>query len=158
MKNPQRLELLNNEYTMLQQFYQDIDNRGLTIKGWSVTVSLAGIGAGLLYSGWIFLGVMGAALLFWYLEGYWRGLSFFFSRRILAIEAAIREGTWKEMDPLQIYHAWDEAYQVSGPDITIHAETPQPLASRPCCYHQSAPVRPGDHRHHQPPIWVDIPT
>ena len=114
MKNPQRLELLNNEYTMLQQFYQDIDNRGLTIKGWSVTVSLAGIGAGLLYSGWIFLGVMGAALLFWYLEGYWRGLSFFFSRRILAIEAAIREGTWKEMDPLQIYHAWDEAYQVSG--------------------------------------------
>jgi hypothetical protein len=53
-------------------------------------------------------------LLFWYLEGYWRGLSFFFSRRILAIEKAIRENDWEEMQPLQTYYAWDQAFKKHG--------------------------------------------
>jgi len=109
-----RLDLLKSEYMMLQEFYEDIDHRGLLIKSWSVTVAVAGVGAGVVYSKFLFLGVAVAALLFWYLEGYWRGLSFFFSRRILEIEKAIRKGKWKELEPLQVYYAWDKAYKVHG--------------------------------------------
>lgn len=110
-----RLDLLKSEYVMLQEFYEDIDHRGLTIKGWCVTVAVAGIGAGVAYqSSILFLAVTITALLFWYLEGYWRGLSFFFSRRILEIEGAIREGEWTETIPLQVYHTWDRAYQQHG--------------------------------------------
>jgi len=114
MDKSERLAMLKDEYAMLQEFYEDIDHRGLLIKGWSVTVAIAGIGAGVVYSPFLFLGVFVAALLFWYLEGYWRGLSFFFSRRILDIEKAIRDGDWVEMDPLQIYYTWDKAYKKYG--------------------------------------------
>jgi hypothetical protein len=114
MDKSERLAMLKDEYAMLQEFYEDIDHRGLLIKGWSVTVAITGIGAGVVYSRVLFLGAFVAALLFWYLEGYWRGLSFFFSRRILDIEKAIREGDWVEMDPLQIYYTWDKAYKKHG--------------------------------------------
>ncbi len=114
MKKDARLDLLKSEYVMLQEFYEDIDHRGLTIKGWCVTVAVAGIGAGVVYARVLFLAVTIAALLFWYLEGYWRGLSFFFSRRILEIEQAVREKAWKETLPLQVYHTWDQAYQEHG--------------------------------------------
>jgi len=45
-----RADLLKDEYIMLQQFYEQIDNKGLTIKNWSITVALAAIGTGILYN------------------------------------------------------------------------------------------------------------
>ena len=86
MRSEDRVTLLKDEYIMLQQFYEDVDRRCLTIKGWGVTVATATIGAGLLYSRHLFLGAFAAALLFWYLEAFWRGLTFFFAQRIKKLE------------------------------------------------------------------------
>ena len=49
MNSEQRAEFLKDEYIMLQQFYEDIDEKGLTIKSWSITVALAAVGAGIVY-------------------------------------------------------------------------------------------------------------
>jgi hypothetical protein len=107
--------LLKDEYIMLQQFYEDIDEKGLHIKGWSITVSIASFGAAMLYDRReAFLIAAGAALAFWYLEAYWRGLSYFFSARIKEIEAGFQGGEWKEMRPLQVYSVWTREYDRSG--------------------------------------------
>jgi hypothetical protein len=109
-----RISLIKDEYLMLQGFYEDIDNRCITIKGWSITAGLAAIGAGFVYSELLFLAAVFTSFLFWYLEGYWRGLSFFFSRRILEIEAGIRAGEWDSLTPLQVYHSWERNFDQHG--------------------------------------------
>lgn len=109
-----RIGLIQAEYTMLQGFYEDIDERCITIKGWSITAGLAAIGAGFVYSEVLFLAAVFTAYLFWYLEGYWRGLSFFFSKRILEIEAGIRAGEWETFVPLQVYASWDRNFKQYG--------------------------------------------
>ena len=49
MNEDKRIELLKDEYIMLQHFYEDIDSKGLTIKNWAITVALPVIGTGLFY-------------------------------------------------------------------------------------------------------------
>ena len=102
--------LLKDEYVMLQQFYEDIDEKGLNIKNWSVTVALATIGAGLVYNKNILLLTFAAAIMFWILEGYWRGLSYFFVLRIKEIEKAFADGKEADVVPLQVYSTWGRAY------------------------------------------------
>lgn len=114
MNQDQKIDLLKDEYTMLQGFYEDIDERCITIKGWSISAGLAAIGAGFVYSDLLFLAAVFTSYLFWYLEGYWRGLSFFFSRRILEIEAAVREGDWGAVVPLQVYDSWERNFKLHG--------------------------------------------
>ncbi len=70
MNNEKRADLLKDEYIMLQNFYEDIDNKGLTIKGWSITVAVAVIGTGILYRKEVLLVGVVVALVFWYLEAY----------------------------------------------------------------------------------------
>jgi len=89
MNEDKRADLLKDEYVMLQQFYEDIDSKGLTIKNWAITVALAAIGTGILYSKVVLLVGFVASLVFWYLEAHWRGLSYFFSVRIKNIELAL---------------------------------------------------------------------
>ncbi|MCB2178831.1 hypothetical protein KQH61_05405 [bacterium] len=115
MKKEILANLLKDEYIMLQQFYEDIDQKALNIKGWSITVATTSFGAALVYDKKeAYLISVVAGVLFWYLESYWRGLSYFFSRRIIEIEAGIREGKWKEMLPLQVYSVWEREYKESG--------------------------------------------
>ncbi len=109
----QQAEFLKDEYIMLQQFYEDIDEKGLTIKSWAITVALAAIGTGIVYRKEVLLAGFFAALVFWYLEAYWRGLSHFFSARIKIIEAAFQTKEWKEEAPLQVYATWEKEYQES---------------------------------------------
>lgn len=111
--------MLKDEYVMLQQFYEDIDEKGLNIKNWSVTVALATIGAGLVYHKNIFLLTCAAAIMFWMLEGYWRGLSYFFVVRIKQIEKIFASGRAEQETPLQVYATWEEAYRQKG-DRTLH--------------------------------------
>ena len=89
MDAKQRTDLLKDEYVMLQGFYQDIDEKGLNIKNWSITVALAAIGAGFFYHRNIFLLSFVTAVMFWVLEAYWRGLSYFFVVRIRDIDGSI---------------------------------------------------------------------
>lgn len=114
MDKEHRLQLLKDEYVMLQGFYEDIDRRCLMIKNWDVTVGLAALGAGALYSGLFFLGAFLAAIMFWYLETYWRGLGYFFARRIKQIEAGLSDKGWEKMAPLQTYHTWEQEYDKVG--------------------------------------------
>jgi hypothetical protein len=111
MNDDKRADLLKDEYIMLQHFYEEIDSKGLTIKGWSITVALATIGTGVLYRREILLVGFLSALVFWYLEAHWRGLSHFFSTRIKDIEAAFRADTWTQQVPLQVYDTWGKEYQ-----------------------------------------------
>ncbi|HET9910846.1 MAG TPA: hypothetical protein VFQ13_03095 [Anaerolineales bacterium] len=113
MNIEQRAEFLKDEYIMLQQFYEDIDEKGLTIKNWAITVALAAIGTGIVYRREVLLVSFFASLVFWYLEAHWRGLSHFFSARIKVIEAAFQTKEWKEEAPLQVYATWEEEYRKS---------------------------------------------
>lgn len=105
--------LLKDEYVMLQQFYEDIDEKGLNIKNWSISVALASIGTGLFYDRNVLLIASAAAFMFWILEAYWRGLSYFFVVRIKNIEKAFAEGSEESEIPLQVYSTWDNAFAES---------------------------------------------
>jgi hypothetical protein len=108
-------DLLKDEYIMLQNMYEDMDSKGLTIKNWAITVALAIIGTSILNESknllWL---AFAASFVFWYLEAYWRGLSHFFAVRIQNIEAAIQNGTWEKELPLQVYSTWSKEYKHSG--------------------------------------------
>jgi len=114
MNEDTRADLLKDEYIMLQNFYEDIDSKGLTIKNWAITVALAAIGAGVVYSKEILIVGFFAALVFWYLEAHWRGLSHFFSTRIKDIEAAFQTDNRKTVLPLQVYSTWTNEYKRVG--------------------------------------------
>src|SRR5262245_61407886 len=113
MNEDKRIDLFKDEYIMLQQFYEDIDSKGLTIKSWAITVALPAIGTGILYRKEVLLIGLFASLVFWYLEAYWRGLSHFFSARIKAIELVFQNGKWNEEVPLQVYSTWAAEYKKS---------------------------------------------
>ena len=114
MMEEKRAELLKDEYVMLQNFYEDIDAKGMTIKSWAITVALATIGTGLLYRKEVLLIGFFVSLGFWYLEAHWRGLSYFFAARIRNIEAAFRTDAWKAEVPLQVYSTWTDEYKKVG--------------------------------------------
>ena len=119
METKQRADLLKDEYIMLQQFYEDIDNKGLTIKSWAITVALAAIGAGIVEKNDMILWAgLAASVMFWYLEAHWRGLSYFFSARIQEIEQIFYEGRLETEVPLQVYSTWEKEYRKVG-DRTI---------------------------------------
>jgi len=105
---------LKDEYIMLQNFYEDIDSKGLTIKNWAITVALATIGAGFLWRKEMLLVGFFVALAFWYQEAYWRGLSYFFAVRIKDIEKAFRSKKLEDETPLQVYSTWTDEYQKVG--------------------------------------------
>jgi hypothetical protein len=103
--------ILKDEYVMLQGFYEDIDGKGLNIKNWSITVALASIGAGIVYDKNVLWLTFAASIMFWVLEAYWRGLSYFFVVRIKEIETAFANGEAETTVPLQVYTTWSEAYK-----------------------------------------------
>lgn len=119
MANRNYSGMLKDEYVMLQEFYEDIDEKGLNIKNWSMTVALATIGAGLVYHRNILLLTVAAAIMFWILEGYWRGLSYFFVVRIKEIEDIFASDRAEQEAPLQVYSTWEKAYREKG-DRTLH--------------------------------------
>jgi hypothetical protein len=106
------VDLLKDEYIMLQTAYGDMDGKGLTIKNWAITVALAIIGTSYLKDNknllWL---ALAASFVFWYLEAYWRGLSHFFAVRIQEIEKAIQTGDWENELPLQFYSSWSKEYE-----------------------------------------------
>ena len=108
-----RVDLLKDEYVMLQNFYEDIDAKGLNIKNWSISVALASIGAGFIYHRNVFLLGCGTAIMFWILEAYWRGLSYFFVVRIRDIESAFANKKEEKETPLQVYSTWERAFDKS---------------------------------------------
>ena len=103
------MDNLKDEYFHLQTLVEQFDARALTIKGWSVTLSMAGIGAGVLEENRLVIAAAAAAaLLFWIVEAIWKSFQHSFYKRILDIEKAVLEN--KEIAPFQISTSWRASF------------------------------------------------
>src|SRR5579871_824456 len=102
--------LLKEEYFHLNEVVEDFDQRALLIKGWSVTVSMVGIAAAFSEkaSYHVLLLAAVASLLFWFVEGLWKGFQQAFYPRLREIEAHFRSGG--NPPCLQINYSWGIAY------------------------------------------------
>jgi hypothetical protein len=72
--NITKSQFLKDEYLLLQRFYEDLDGRIVTIKGWSSTIAIAAIGSGFWQSRFLWLFAAGASLVFWAIEALWKSL------------------------------------------------------------------------------------
>jgi hypothetical protein len=84
-------EFLRQEYFHLQEAVEKFDEKAITIKAWSVTLSMAGIGAAFLKSIPVLLFLSGvASLLFWLIEAWWKVFQQAFYPRINEIESLMK--------------------------------------------------------------------
>lgn len=89
-------EFLRQEYFHLQKTVEEFDQRAITIKNWSVTVSIGAIGTAFTQKMPVLLLLAsGSALLFWIIEMAWKSFQTAHYERIDAIEAYMR-GELKE--------------------------------------------------------------
>lgn len=107
MDSKDKLAALQAEYFKLQDIIELFDSRALQIKGWSVTLSLAGLVAAFANKDAaearmvvILLAVM-SAICFWVIEYIWKCHQWSMLARVDAIEAAMRDGT-DSIVPFQI--------------------------------------------------------
>jgi hypothetical protein len=114
MDEKTKISLLGNEYSLLQQFYEDFDKRILGIKGWSATIAIAAIGGGFYQTRLLWLFAAGASLVFWLLETIWKGFQYCYSPRIELLERAFREDKFENVAPFQIGKSWYKEFQKNG--------------------------------------------
>ncbi|HLW79878.1 MAG TPA: hypothetical protein VKU44_09805 [Terriglobia bacterium] len=82
------MDFLRQEYFRLQESLESFDEKALTIKAWSVTLSMAGIGAAFIKKTPALLILSGlASLLFWLIEARWKVFQQAFYPRIYEIES-----------------------------------------------------------------------
>ena len=102
---------LQAEYLHLQKVIEDFDGRVITIKAWSVSFSLvAFLGAFATSRGGALLVASASALLFWFIEAYWKRYQFVYYRRCNDIERFFR-GEACEVRPMQIGATWDQEWE-----------------------------------------------
>ena len=81
-------DLVKQEYFHLQKTVEDFDQRGLTIKAWSVTLSMGGIAAAFTQKQPALLLLASfSAILFWLIEAIWKRFQLAYYYRIRTIEA-----------------------------------------------------------------------
>jgi hypothetical protein len=101
------LEFLRQEYFHLQKTVEDFDQRTLTIKAWSVTVSMAAVGAAITQKAPILLVLAaGSALLFWVIEALWKSFQLAYYHRIRTIEGYMRGEGPEDLTAPDITRAW----------------------------------------------------
>lgn len=107
--------LLKEEYFHLQKTVEDFDQRGLTIKAWSVTASMAAIGASISHpkAAALCLVAAVASLSFWITEALWKGFQQSYYPRIRTIEKMFRTGQPLTDSPFQINAEWSITYHQS---------------------------------------------
>lgn len=90
-------EFLRQEYFHLQNTVESFDEKSLTIKAWSVTLSMAGIGAAFTSKVALLLILSaGASLLFWLIDTSWKTFQQANYLRIRKIENFMKEATSDE--------------------------------------------------------------
>ena len=98
MNDTEKKELLKLEYFKLQDFYEGFDNKVQTIKGWSVTISIAAITVGFSYKNeYIWLLATLTSLVFWILEAKWKAFQYYHHGRIAEIEEAFKQDNYEKM-------------------------------------------------------------
>lgn len=98
---------LQAEYLHLQKVIEDFDGRVITIKAWSISFSLvAFLGAFATHTDGALLVASASALLFWFIEAYWKRYQFVYYRRCNDIEKYFRDEN-PAIYPNQIGATWD---------------------------------------------------
>jgi hypothetical protein len=106
------VDLVKQEYFHLQKTVEDFDQRGLTIKGWSVTVSLAGMAAGLAQKQPALLLLASlSAVLFWLLEAVWKKSQVAYYFRLEAIESFLSGENSKDFTAPRITRDWRVGFE-----------------------------------------------
>ena len=105
-----KVQLLKDEYLLLQRLYEDFDSRALTIKGWGATVALAAIGVGFYQSHYLWLFAALSSVVFASIEALWKTFQYAHGRRIELLEAAFRDDKFDAVAPFQIYSSWEGAW------------------------------------------------
>ena len=124
MNSDDRVFLLKDEYLFLEQDYEDIDKKCLNIKGWNITLVAVLIVAGLEFSGILFAVGAFASFVFWYIEAYYRGLTFFIQIRIKMIEKAFRNNDCVSVTPFQLYSTWEKKFDDCGSQTKNYISRP----------------------------------
>jgi len=107
----EKTDLLAKEYVLLQNIIDGFDARMLTIKTWSVTTSLAGIGAAFSYHVTALLFISTAStILFWQLEARWKTFQLAHYARIMEIEDYFA-GRTSEIVSLQMSTSWGVSWK-----------------------------------------------
>lgn len=105
-------DFLRQEYFQLQQAVEDFDQRSLTMKGWSVTASMAAIGTAFTQTApTLFLLASVSAFLFWVIEALWKSFQQAYYPRIRKIEDFMRGVGTQEFNSPDIAHSWSEAWR-----------------------------------------------
>ncbi len=105
-------QLLTEEYFKIQDQIEIYDQRALTIKAWSVTISMTGIGAAFYHQLPYLLWLSSfSSLLFWSIEVNWKVFQRAFYQRALEIELYFSK-TSKTIQPLQISHSWIKEFRM----------------------------------------------
>ena len=104
MEDATKIQLLRDEYLLLQNFYEGFDTRIITIKGWSATVGMAAIGGGFYQTHYLWMFAAAASLIFWLVEALWKSFQYMYSPRIQQLEKAFASGEFAGIAPSRSTH------------------------------------------------------
>jgi hypothetical protein len=114
MSDQERRSLLKDEYLHIQQIIEGFDARVITIKAWSVSTSLAGIGGAFAaHSAPVLLMASISSLLFWSIEAVWKTFQYAHYKRSSEIEKFFA-GLEKNLTPMQIGAKWYQYWKEGG--------------------------------------------
>ncbi len=120
MDAQQKNAFLKDEYLHLQKVIEDFDGRAVTIKAWSVSFSMVGIGGALAtHTPLTMLVASLSAALFWLIEGFWKTFQDAYFERAYHIEEFFA-GNGKDLVPLQISRSWHLRWKRSGSRRLFH--------------------------------------
>ena len=105
---------IEKEYFHLQKIVDDFDAKSLTIKAWSVSLSVTIAGSSALISKpQLLLFAAITSLMFWLIDTSWKVFQYANYRRINEIEEYIKERK-DNIDALQIGTSWFNSYNKGG--------------------------------------------
>ena len=109
-----RRQLLKDEYLHVQSVIEIYDGKMLTIKTWSVTVSMAAIGGAYVSKSVAVLALAAlSALIFWIIEGFWKTFQYAHYDRSGKIEKYFA-GAGGDIWPMQIGRSWYVNWKKGG--------------------------------------------
>lgn len=114
MDEATKRDLLVKEYLHLQSTIESFDQRALTVKAWSVTASLAGLGAAFAaHREAVFLIATFSSIMFWILEASWKTFQVAYYPRNEVLEAYFA-GEQSDVVPMQIARSWYSTWRSGG--------------------------------------------
>jgi hypothetical protein len=109
------VDLVKQEYFHLQKTVEDFDQRGLTIKGWSVTVSLTGIAAAFTQKQPALLLLASlSGVLFWLIETIWKRFQVAYYYRLRIIESFLSGENPEGFTAPRITRDWGTGFRRYG--------------------------------------------